>query len=102
MCDPSNHESLMHCCAKHATNTLSKYLEEELSDIDPDFQFHYSQWQTIFLTSTHEYKQVLIQAVFDIGIPILGTLIWACPNLILSKTEIIIKHNSSFLIKSAT
>ena len=90
----------MHCCAKHATNTLSKYLEEELSDIDPGFQFHYSQWQTIFLTLTHEYKQVLIQAVFDIGIPILGTLIWACPNLILSKTEIAIKQNSSFLIKS--
>ena len=31
--------------------------------------------------------QGLMQAVFDIGIPILGTIIWACPNLILSKTE---------------
>ena len=27
------------------------------------------------------------QAVFDIGIPILDTLIWSCPNLIFSKTE---------------
>ena len=27
------------------------------------------------------------QAIFDIGIPILGTLIWACRNLILRKTE---------------
>ena len=43
----------------------------------------------------------LIQAVFDIGIPIVGTLIWACPNLIFSKTETTFKHNSSFLIKSA-
>ena len=30
---------------------------------------------------------VLIQAIFDIGIPILGTLIWTCRNLILRKTE---------------
>ena len=43
-----------------------------------------------------------MQAVFDIGILILGTLIWACPNLFLSKTETTIKHNSSFLSKSAT
>ena len=46
--------------------------------------------------------QGLIQAVFDIGIPILGRLIWACPNLILSKTEATIKCNSSCLTKSAT
>ena len=39
--------------------------------------------------------QGLIQAVFDIGIPILGTLTWACPNLILSETGTIIKYNSS-------
>ena len=25
----------------------------------------------------------MIQAIFDIGIPILGTLIWACPNLMI-------------------
>ena len=37
-----------------------------------------------------------------IGIPILGTLIWAYPNLIFSKTETTVKYNSSFLIKSAT
>ena len=49
------------------------------------------------------YKfQGSIQAVFEIGTPILGTLIWACPNLILSKIETNIKCNSSFLIKSAT
>ena len=43
----------------------------------------------------------LIQAIFDIGIQIFGTLIWACPNLIFSKTETTVKHNSSFLIISA-
>ena len=49
-----------------------------------------------------ENFQGLIQAVFQIGIPIFGTLIWVCPNLILSKTETTIKSNFSFLIKSAT
>ena len=29
-------------------NTLHKFLEEELSEIDPDFQFHYSQSQTTY------------------------------------------------------
>ena len=48
------------------------------------------------------FGQRLIQAIFNIGIPILGTQIWACPNLILSKTETNIKRNSIFLIKSAT
>ena len=37
-----------------------------------------------------------IQAVLNIGIPILDMLIWACPNLIFSKTETTVKHNSSF------
>ena len=34
-------------------------------------------------------SQGLMQAIFDIGIPILTTLIWACPHLILieNKTE---------------
>ena len=40
--------------------------------------------------------QWLIQAGFGIGILILGTLIWACPNLILSKTETTMKLDSSF------
>ena len=39
----------------------------------------------------------MIKAVFNIRTPILGTLIWACPNLIFSKTETTVKHNSSFL-----
>ena len=44
--DPSNHECMMDRCTNcPGTNTLCKFLEEDLSDIDPDFQFHYSQWQ---------------------------------------------------------
>ena len=42
-----------------------------------------------------------MQVVLDIGIPILGTLIWVCPNLIFSETETTVKHNSCFLIKLA-
>ena len=41
VCDPSN------CCSNcPGTNAFRKFLEDELSDIDRDFQFHYSQWQT--------------------------------------------------------
>ena len=71
MCDPSNCECMMHRCTNcPATNALRKFLEEELSDIDPDFQFHYSQWQTtdraslVTVTSTcEEYKDTLITAI---------------------------------------
>ena len=45
---------------------------------------------------TKRHAGGLIKAVFNIEIPILGTLIWACPNLIFSKTETTVKHNSSF------
>ena len=47
-------------------------------------------------------NQGLIRAVFNIGIPILGTLICACLNLILRKIETTIKCISSSLIKSIT
>ena len=44
VCDSSNRECMMHCCTNCArTNALHKFMEEKLSDIDPDFQFHYSQ-----------------------------------------------------------
>ena len=44
VCDPSNRECVMHRCTNcPGTNALRKFLEEDLSDIDPDFQFHYSQ-----------------------------------------------------------
>ena len=44
VCDPSNCECMMHGYSNcPGTNALHKFLEEKLSDIDPDFQFHYSQ-----------------------------------------------------------
>ena len=71
MCDPSNHECMMHCCTNcPGKNALCKFLEKELSDIDPDSQFHYSQWQTtdraslVTVTSTcEEYKDTLTSAI---------------------------------------
>ena len=74
VCHPSNRECMMHHCANcPGTNALRKFLEVELSDIDPDFQFHYSQWQTtdraslVTVTSTcEEYKDTLISAIIAI------------------------------------
>ena len=71
VCDPSYCEYMVHHFTNcPGTNTLCKFLEEELSDIDPDFQFHYSQWQTadraslLTITSTcEEYKNTLIPAI---------------------------------------
>ena len=52
VCNLSNHACLMHRCTNcPRTNDLHKFLEEELSDVDPDFQFHYSQWKTTDGTS---------------------------------------------------
>ena len=60
----------------------------------------------VFLLLEHSslrgLNQGLIQAALDIDILILGTLIWACLNLILRKIETTIKCVSSFLIKSIT
>ena len=45
----------MYCCTNcPGTNALRKFLEEELSDTDPDFQFHYSQWQTTDRAVSHQ------------------------------------------------
>ena len=38
VCDASNCNCVMHRCTKSpGTNAVRKFLEEELSDIDPDF-----------------------------------------------------------------
>ena len=68
VCDPSNCECMMHHCTNYpGTKALHIFMKEELSDTDPDFQFHYSQWQTtdraslVTVTSTcEEYKDTLI------------------------------------------
>ena len=45
VCDPPNHEYMIHNCTNcPGTRALCKFLEEELGDIDLNFQFHYSQW----------------------------------------------------------
>ena len=70
VCDPSSRECIMHRCTNcPRTNALSKSVEE-LSDTDPDFQFHCSQWQTadraslVTVTSTcEEFKNSLISAI---------------------------------------
>ena len=46
VCDPSNCDCMMNRCTNCAGKNTCKFLEEELSDIYPDFQFHYSPWQT--------------------------------------------------------
>ena len=58
------------CTNCPGTNALHKFLEVELGDIDPDFQFHNSQWQTtnraslVVVTSTcEEYKDTLISTI---------------------------------------
>ena len=55
-----------------------KFLEEELSDIDPDFQFHYSQWQTTeraylvtVISTCEQYKETLTSAINAITIHVL-------------------------------
>ena len=63
-------------------------------------------WNFLFCREMHQLVllicwQELMQAVFNIGIPILGTLIWVSPNPKFSKTESTVKQISSFLIKSA-
>ena len=71
VCNPANCECMMHHCTNcPERNTLHKFLENELSDIDPDFQFHHYQWQTteraslVTVTLTcEEYKDTLISAL---------------------------------------
>ena len=74
MYDSSNCECKMHRCINcQETNTLREFLKEELNDIDPDFQFHYQQWQAtdrtslVTVTSTcEEYKETLISAINNV------------------------------------
>ena len=71
------------------------------------FQQKHSTIHILIKSETHadSIRQGLIQAVFDISIPILGILFfWGgdSPNLILSNTETTNKYNSNFLINPAT
>ena len=53
----------------------------------------------VYFQQRSSIYQELMQTMFDISILILGMQIWACQNLILSKTETTINPNSSCLIK---
>ena len=78
VCDQSNCECMMHRCTNcPGANALCKFLEEDLSDVDSDFQFHYSQRQTtdraslVTVISTYEeYKDTLISAINAITKPL--------------------------------
>ena len=69
--DPWCRDCMTYRCTNcPGTNVLRKFLEVELSDIDPDIQFHNSQWQTtdraspVAVTSTcEEYKDTLISTI---------------------------------------
>ena len=61
------------------------------------FNIQICVYHILFTDKTTGYIQGLIQAVFDIDIPILGTLIWVLSNPFLIKTGTIIKYNSSFI-----
>ena len=61
------HDAWLYC---QGANTLHKFLYKELSDIDPDFQFHYSQCHNtdraslVTVKSTcEENKDTLISAI---------------------------------------
>ena len=48
---------------------LKQFLDEQLSDVDSESEFHYNQWDTthsallITVTTCKEYKDVLIDAI---------------------------------------
>ena len=86
------------------TTKYDKILNQDLSLILFSKASHVQNaiYTGVTLTSGVSLSPGLILAVFNIVIPIFGTLIWACPNLILTKIETTVKHSSSFLIKSAT
>ena len=88
----------MHGCTNcPGTNALHKFLEEELSDIDPDFQFHYSQWQTtdraslVIATLTFgEYKDTFISAINTLSKYL---LLAKCQANFLTATKELLKAN---------
>ena len=65
VCDPDNKVCMMHRCESYpGSAALKKFLDDELSHLDMDSEFHYCQWQTtdrvalVTLTMTfEEYKE---------------------------------------------
>ena len=71
VCDPDNKVCMMHRCESYpGSAALKKFLDDELSHLDMDSEFHYCQWQTtdrvalVTLTMTfEEYKELLIDNI---------------------------------------
>ena len=70
VCDPANKVCLMHHCESCPRSAaLKKFLDDELSHLDTDSEFHYCQWQTTdhaaltTFTTTFEYKELLIDRI---------------------------------------
>ena len=71
VCDSTRKECIMHQCEScPARAGLKQILDEQLSDVDSESEFHYNQWDTthraslITVTKTcKEYKDVLIDAI---------------------------------------
>ena len=71
VCDASKKECMLHRCEKcPGRDALQKFLDEELDEVEPDEEFHYSQWDTTDratlstrTTTCEEYKELLIDTI---------------------------------------
>ena len=71
VCDSDNKICMMHRCEScPGSAALKKFLDQELSHLDMDSEFHYSQWQTTdraalvtLITTFEEYKEILINSI---------------------------------------
>ena len=71
VCDSTRNECMMHHCESCLGRAgLKQFLDEQLSDVDSESEFHYNQWDTTdrapltTVTATcKEYKDVLIHAI---------------------------------------
>ena len=71
VCNASNKECMMHRCEKCPGRVaLQKFLDEEMDEMEPDEEFHYSQWDTTdhatlntITTTSEEYKELLIDSI---------------------------------------
>ena len=71
VCDSDNKICMMHRCEScPGSAALKEFLDHELSHLDMDSEFHYSQWQTTdratlatLTTTFEEYKEILINSI---------------------------------------
>ena len=71
VCDPDNKICMMHHCESCPERAaLKKFLNDELSHLDTDSEFHYCQWETAdcaalarLTTTFKEYKELLIDSI---------------------------------------